>query len=257
MIGLNGETLANFVDLHSHILPGLDDGPAKVEESLRMLEGLEGLGFNHVFATPHHRLDSWKGLDSAVVEKTVDEIQAMISARGIGLTLHPGMEFDLDETLPERARSRPGGKGPLLVDIGFWGVPRDLQGLMSLLPGNVCLVHPERNNDLCKDNDQLETLIAGGIRLIGNLGSLSGLYGERVKRRSCELLEKRLYWAFASDLHSEDHLDWISKGIEKLDTMVGSEAVTRLLSRNPMKAVKNLMASQKVINAPCVGRPNK
>ena len=230
----------NFVDLHTHILPGLDDGPVEAEESLLMLEGLEKLGFSHVFATPHHRLDSWKGLDTAVVETELEELRKKSAARNIGLELFAGMEFDLDETLPERAYTRPGGNGPLLVDIGFWGVPRDLHGLMGLLSGNVCLVHPERNDELCNENGLLESLVAGGIRVIGNLGSLSGLYGDRVKRRSSELLEKELYWAFASDLHSEEHLDWIGKGIDNLDTMAGSEAVTRLLSCNPMEIIKNM-----------------
>jgi protein-tyrosine phosphatase len=249
--------MKNYVDLHTHILPGLDDGPTEVEESLRILVGLEKLGFSTVFATPHHRLDSWEGLDPDAVERAAEDLRGLSTSCGLQLKLHTGMEFDLDETLPDRSLLRPGKIGPLLVDIGFWSVPRELEGLLSLLPGDVCLVHPERNDELCRDTERLKNLVAGGIKLLGNLGSLSGLYGERVNRRSRELLEEELYWAFASDLHSVEQLDWISEGIDNLGAMAGQEAVRRLLSHNPMKAVKNLMASQKVINAPRVGRPNQ
>ena len=233
----------NYVDLHTHILPGLDDGPAEAEESLRMLEGLEKLGFSTVFATPHHRLDSWEGLEPDVVERTADDIREMGISRGLKLKLHAGMEFDLDETLPDRSRSRPGNNSPLLVDIGFWSLPKDLEGLLSLLPGDVCLVHPERNDELCRDTVRLEKLVGGGVRLLGNLGSLSGLYGERVNERSRELLENELYWAFASDLHSYEQLDWISDGIETLGAMVGPDAVKRYLCHNPIVAVENRMDS--------------
>jgi protein-tyrosine phosphatase len=235
--------MKNFIDLHTHILPGLDDGPAEVGESLRMLEGLEKLGFSTVFVTPHHRLDSWEGLDPGAVEKAAEDLREMSASRGLQLKLHTGMEFDLDETLPDRSRLRPGKNGPLLVDIGFWSVPRELEGILSVLPGDVCLVHPERNDELCRDTERLESLVAGGIKLVGNLGSLSGLYGGRVNRRSSELLEKELYWAFASDLHSHEQLDWISDGIDNLGAMAGPEAVKRLLSDHPLGVVNSMMNS--------------
>lgn len=236
--------MSNFIDLHTHILPGLDDGPAEAEESLRILEGLEKMGFTHVFATPHHRLSSWKGLEPGEVEMATEEIRAMGAARGLGVKIHSGMEFDLDETLAERSRIRPGANGPLLVDVGFWGIPRQLVELLSPLQGEVCLVHPERNGALCRDGKMVEELVAGGIKLIGNLGSLVGLYGERVKDRCCKLVDLGLYWAFASDIHSDDQLDLISEGIHNLGALAGSDAVTRYLSHNPMAVLDNMVASK-------------
>ncbi len=235
--------MKNFVDLHTHILPGLDDGPEEADESLRMLEGLEGLGFSHVFATPHHRLYSWEGLDPATIDRATEDIRGQVSARGMELKLYPGMEFDLDESLAERSRTRPGASGPLLVDIGFWGVPRDLGKLFNALQGTgsaVCLVHPERNDELCRDLVELADLVATGIKLVGNLGSLSGMYGLQVRKRAREVLGKQLYWAFASDLHGDKQLVWIDKGIEELGTVAGPDAVKRLLSENPMEAVSNM-----------------
>ena len=66
--------MKNLVDLHAHLLPGLDDGPQDLQGSLKMLEALEEMGFSHVFATPHHRLYSWEGIEPETVENAVDVI---------------------------------------------------------------------------------------------------------------------------------------------------------------------------------------
>ncbi|MDF1535234.1 MAG: hypothetical protein P1S46_01880 [bacterium] len=232
--------MPNLVDLHTHILPGLDDGAGDAEQSLRMLEGLEKLGFSHVFTTPHHRLYSWEGLEAGIVHRAVEDIRGRVSARGLEVKLYAGMEFDLDEALVERVLNRPGKTGPVLVDIGFWGVPRNLPGLLGTIPGAVCLVHPERNNELCRDMGGLNDLVVARVRLVGNLGSLSGMYGQQVRRRARELLEKDLYWALASDLHGEEQLDWIGSGMKELCAMGGPGAAKRLLSDNPMEAVINM-----------------
>ena len=114
--------MRNLVDLHSHILPGLDDGAKSLSESLQMLEALEGFGYKFVFATPHHQLYSWEGIKPQVVERRVSEVATAASQKGLGIKILPGMEFDLDETLPDRAAAIPGGTGHILVDAGFLGV---------------------------------------------------------------------------------------------------------------------------------------
>ena len=93
----------NLVDLHAHILPGLDDGPDDTAGSLRMLNALEEMGFEYVFATPHHRLYSWEGLDPETVEEGVKSLGRAASENGIRIKLLPGMEYDLDESLAARA----------------------------------------------------------------------------------------------------------------------------------------------------------
>ena len=231
----------NLVDLHAHILPGLDDGPEDLSGSLKMLEALEEMGFGHVFATPHHRRCSWEGIEPETVESGVRDVTMAAAKKGIGVNLLPGMEFDLDETLPDRASAVPGGAGHLLVDVGFWGVPRDLAGLLGKVMDigtKVLLVHPERNWELCRLRQGLFDLIASGVRLLGNIGSFSGMYGQNVQRDARKLLKEGYYWAVASDMHSHDQSPWIRDGIDELLILAGNGTAEELMETRPMQIVQ-------------------
>ncbi len=160
---------------------------------------------------------------------------------GIGINILPGMEFDLDETLPARVSAVPGGAGHILVDVGFLGVPRDLAGLRGAVinvGAKVLLVHPERNGELCRLRQELSGLITSGVRLLGNIGSFSGMYGHKVKRDARELLKEGYYWAVASDMHSDDQLSWIRDGIDELVLHAGKETAEELMATRPMQMVQ-------------------
>jgi len=233
--------MKNLVDLHAHILPGLDDGPASLSGSLKILHALETMGFEHVYATPHHRLYSWDGIRPETVESAVKSLAMAASKKGIGINLLPGMEFDLDESLPERVSSVPGGAGHILVDVGFWGVPRNLDDLLGKVRekgAKVLLVHPERNRELCRDRRVITGLIDSGVRFLGNLGSFSGMYGQTVKCDAQDLLEENYYWAVASDMHSHDQSPWIKDGIDLLVSLAGDAAAEDLMVNRPLQMVK-------------------
>lgn len=233
--------MTDFVDLHAHVLPGLDDGPEDLAQTLEMLKALEGLGYGNVFATPHHRLYSWDGLDPETVERGVRKVRKAAEEKGIGVRLWPGMEFDLDESLPERAASAPGKGNHLLVDAGFWGVPRGLAALLGQLMDagtRVLLVHPERNRDLCRDRRLIRTVVASGVRLLGNLGSFSGMYGQRARHDAGDLLKEGLYWAVATDMHAPDQSPWIRDGIGELESLAGPATAQEMMRTRPMEVVR-------------------
>lgn len=234
----------DLVDLHTHILPGLDDGPDSIKESVKMAEALQEIGFRHIFATPHHRLFTWEGLKPESVHNGIDELEKAVLRRGLKIRLYPGIEYDLDEDLAQRAQDRPGGAKHILVDIGFWGVPHDLMGLLyevRQLDVDVLLVHPERNGALCQNPDLVKSLVESGICFTGNLGSLSGLYGREVRSDCVNLLQEGFYWAMASDLHSLKQASWVRTGVEELLNKAGPVTTRELLFNNPIKVTKTMM----------------
>jgi protein-tyrosine phosphatase len=232
--------MKNLVDLHAHILPGLDDGPEDLPGSLKILEALEQLGFGYIFATPHHRLYSWEGVEPETVEKGVRDVSNAAAKKGINVNLFAGMEFDLDETLPERVSTIPGGAGHILVDVGFWGVQENLPeqlGTVMDLGAKVLLVHPERNRELCRRRGVLSNLIASGVQLIGNIGSFSGMYGRKVKKDARDLLKAEYYWAVASDMHSHEQSPWIRNGMSEIIFRAGNISAEELMVNRPMQMV--------------------
>ncbi|UCG38127.1 MAG: hypothetical protein JSV00_07955 [bacterium] len=233
----------DLVDLHAHILPGLDDGPEEFRESVEMVRALREMGFAHIFATPHQRLYSWQGLDPERVKAEVHRLTGALAGPGIPVRIYAGMEYDLDETLLERTSQNPGSAGHLLVDVGFWGVHKDLEGLLGGVVEaglKVLVVHPERNPTLCRNSSLVEGLLASGIRLAGNLGSLSGMYGQGARRLAHGMLEKDLYWAMASDMHSLEQAPWVRRGLDELRDSVGLEGARRLMLDNPMEIIQAL-----------------
>ena len=231
----------DLVDLHSHILPGLDDGPDDLEDALLMLEALKKLGFGRVFATPHYRLYTWEGIEPETVEKEVRDLSWAAGKQGIGIQLLAGMEFDLDETLPDRVSDIPGGAGHILVDVGFWGVQKNLVELLGKVMDRgvtVLLVHPERNRELCRHGKELSALMASGVKLLGNIGSFSGMYGRKVRNDARKLLKRGYYWAAASDMHSHEQFPWIRDGMHEILSRAGDSRAEEMLVTRPMQLVQ-------------------
>jgi tyrosine-protein phosphatase YwqE len=102
----------------------------------------------------------------------------------------------------------------------------------------VFLVHPERNTKLCRLRPELSDLIASGIRLLGNIGSFSGMYGQKVQRDARDLLKEGYYWAVASDMHSHEQSPWIRDGIDELLILAGNGATEELMVTRPMQMVQ-------------------
>lgn len=233
-----------LVDLHTHSLPGVDDGSDNLEESVQMLTGLRDFGFRHIFVTPHHRLDSSNGIHPDVVLSGLGSLRGALSERKKDVRLYPGIEYDLDETLARRILDRPGKAGFVLVDMGFWGVPEDLVGLLGSVRETgveILLAHPERNGKLCRMPDLLRSLQTSGVRFTGNLGSLSGYYGRQIRRDCRALLKEGKYWAMATDLHSPEQLTWIGRGLDELGKLAGRKGFRELLYDNPIKVARSVL----------------
>ncbi len=232
-----------MIDLHSHILPGLDDGPDEMDGSIAIVKVLAELGFVHLFATPHHRLSTWRGLEPGVVEAGAMRLESFARKKGFSVQIHPGMEYDLDENMEDRVADRPGNAGHVLVDLGFYHCPQNLAEMLAPVQKSgiqVIVVHPERNNDLLDEVDTMEAIEALGIRFLGNLGSLGGMYGKEIRRRGMRYLEGGRYWALATDIHRARQAGLLERGMREAERIVGSEGMKRLLSEHPMDLVCGL-----------------
>ncbi len=213
------EPAQNHIDHHCHLLPGLDDGPATLDESLAMAAILAGHGFVKVHCTPHCIKGSYF-VTPEIVRQQVAELQNELERRSIPLKLDVGMEYYLDEFLPELLDDPlPLGETRLLL------VEAPLNGggpYFNTILGEVLrrqlvplIAHPER----CfyfrdAPDDQIEALRSMGCRFQGNIGSFAGIYGSRASQTAERFLTKGWYHCFGSDAHEARGLaDYLQKGM--------------------------------------------
>jgi protein-tyrosine phosphatase len=229
-----------FVDLHSHVLPGLDDGSPDEGSSLAMLRGLAALGFDTVCATPHQKtgqfLPSLEAIGAAH-----RRVASLIADAGMPLRLSLGAENMWDATLYERIQadaipSYDGGPA-FLLEFTPAHLPAALaRSLFDLrrrgkLP---VIAHPERYQPLWSSPD-LVTMLRANCALVVDLGAVAGYHGRRECKAARALLQEGLVHAVASDIHSAADLRGAAEGVAWIKKRLGERVLTQLLDQNPRR----------------------
>ena len=229
---------AMFTDLHSHVLPALDDGSPDLGTSLAMLRGLSALGYQHVAATPHQKSPDLMPARDAI-DAAYETTRAALAAAGLTLSLSLGAENFWDEVFFARQQDGtiPGyGAGrAFLFEIGRTDSPVHLeQSLFQLRTRGLLpvMAHPERYAVFHKDLDRLAQ-IGQSCPLVVDLGALGGYHGLVCKRVARRLVLEGIAHAAASDVHGPADLRAVAAGIDWLRTKLGPDGALRLLARNP------------------------
>ncbi len=195
-----------MIDLHCHLLPGIDDGPATVEESLAMARAAAELGTRTIVATPHV---SWRydnGPDA--ISQLAGTVAASLEDAGIELGVVAGAELAMTRLAeleaPDRSRLLLGDGPWLLLECPFSAVLSGVEPLVLELEEEghrVVIAHPERCQGFQRDAALLERLVQGGALVSITASSLVGGFGERVRRFTHELVDAELVHNVASDAH--------------------------------------------------------
>jgi protein-tyrosine phosphatase len=229
------------IDVHSHLLPGIDDGCQTMEESLACARGLVENGYTHSFCTPH----VWPNLRNTVrtIPQWTAALQAALDEAGIPLRLSPGGEINLHrqyytDTPPDGVVTYGMARKFVLMD--FWVdklpdyVKPSVQWFQSL-GLTVILAHPERMRAIQDDPTLAEYFASLGVLLQGNLGCLSDPPHTHTRRTGERLLREGRYFMLGSDLHRFDALPSRLDGLRVAEEVVGKDGVWRLTSENPRK----------------------
>jgi protein-tyrosine phosphatase len=195
------------IDLHNHILPGLDDGPEALEGSLALARAAVAAGVRTIVATPH--IDHIYEVSPGAVGAEVEALSAELAREGIGLELAAGGEVSLSRLneLDEEDRAAVQlGAGPFLMLEAPYvtGLDFDLQAYRLRLQGQeVLLAHPERSPLFQREPDRLARLVDAGVLCSMSAGSIAGEFGRRVRAFAVRLLGDGLVHNISSDAH--DH----------------------------------------------------
>jgi protein-tyrosine phosphatase len=195
-----------MIDLHCHVLPGIDDGPETIEGSLELARTAVAAGIETLVATPH--VNSRTPNDSATIARLVKELNARLAQERVALSILPGAEIavsQIPEIAPEELSRLSLGGGPwLLVEPPFMTIAVGLEGMLLdlLRKGHrVVLAHPERCPALQRDRNVVPELVDLGILMSITAGSLTGRFGGDVRRYALELAHAGLIHNVTSDAH--------------------------------------------------------
>jgi protein-tyrosine phosphatase len=230
-----------MIDLHSHILPGVDDGVATEEEAVEFARIAAADGVRTIVATPHCREGFFVNERPAVVA-AVDRLRSRLASARIPLELLPGAEVHIGPDLVERVRD---GRAPTLADNGKTLLlelstsqrPVELENLIFQLKlaGIVTLLaHPERIRYFRDDVRRYEMAIRMGAYGQITSGSVLGVFGEEILEFSEELVRKGLVHVVASDAHNlRGRPPLLRPAIEKIGSWVGAAHASRMASDIP------------------------
>lgn len=198
-----------LIDLHCHILPGVDDGSKNMEMSLEMARVAVKQGISHILVTPHHMDGMYLNHKQDVIAKT-DEFQTALDAVGIPLTVFPGQEVHLTGDLLKALDADDilfmdeGGRY-LLLELPHSGIPEYTEDMIFELQTRgitPVIAHPERNHGFQKEPDRLYDFVEMGCLTQLTDSSYLGVFGESVKTLTAKIINANLGFAFASDAHN-------------------------------------------------------
>jgi len=241
-------TTTPFIDIHCHILAGVDDGPDTVEQSLAMAKAFVAGGVGHVFATPHHIAGTAWALPAKQIQQQVIELQSVFQEHGIPLILHPGMEIALHQHLAKELEKNIllplGTSNCYLLEPPFQTFRDDLLNTVLSFKDSgkdVILAHPERIPFFQQKVSSLIRLVEQGVMIQVNIGSLLGKFGKKTKKTALYLSKHDNIHFVASDAHGPDDRrpptteEWL-----QVEQILGPGRATSACIDNPERLLKNL-----------------
>lgn len=204
-------------DMHSHLIPGIDDGAPDITASLELIRGLHKLGYKKLITTPHILWEVYPNTPEIITDGLAT-VRAAIAAEGIAVELHAAAEYFIDEYFEENLKNKEplltisGNK--VLVEFSMLTAPMDLQQVlfgMQIAGYTPVIGHPERYTYLSQRKQTFDELKEAGCILQLNLLSLTGYYGRQVQELAEYLCKKDYYTLAGTDLHNTRHLAALQK----------------------------------------------
>src|SRR6266496_4846554 len=200
-------------DMHSHLLPGIDDGSPDMETSIALIKGMKELGFKKLITTPHILWDMYKNTNAIILEK-LDKVKNKLRERQIDIDIHAAAEYFIDDHLGELLERKEPlltfGNKMVLVEFSMASQPFDLKKIlfeMQIQGYQPVLAHPERYVYLEYNKSFYNELKDAGYLFQMNLLSLTGHYGNAVMNLARYLSKNQYYDLVGTDLHHFGHLD--------------------------------------------------
>jgi len=233
-----------MIDLHCHLLPGIDDGPKDMDAAVALARQAVADGITHAIVTPHIHHGRWENSIAGIAE-ALAEFRCALKAEAIPLTLGAAGEVRIG---PEILSMLPANELPflgryenkkvMLLELPHSHIPPGTDKIIAwLLKQNVLpmIAHPERNKDILRKFAKVEPLIELGCLFQVTAGSVFGQFGEGAQERAEQLLERGVVTVLATDAHHVERRPAnLRAGRDAAALIVGAEAAQALVYNTPL-----------------------
>ncbi|WKZ58930.1 MAG: capsular biosynthesis protein [Cyclobacteriaceae bacterium] len=204
-------------DIHSHLLPGLDDGVQSFEDAEEIILRFIKAGYKKLITTPHIMSDAYRNTPEGIRARLA-ELKEYLKSKNIGIEIEAAAEYYLDEVFIKHVETDQElltfGKRLLLFETNFMTEPLQLKEFifMATTKGyQLVLAHPERYIFLQNDLAKAEDLINRGVYFQINTSSLTGYYSREAQRTAYKLIDKGWVHFVGSDCHSLQHIQLLEE----------------------------------------------
>ena len=238
--------LTGLIDIHCHVLPGVDDGPGTIEESMKMCRRMVKLGFRHIVATPHF---PWEGVyDTDGVLRAYDILKENIDRENLNLEISLGADVKITWDLVAKLKNKEiftlAGSRYFLLEPEDFTVPDGFEAFMERCNNagfHPVLTHPERNIVFQDDQERLAGIYKIPVLIQINSSSLTGSSGQKAQAAAIKLLEEGLVDIIVSDAHSSRfRLDEFRPGLAIAEDIVGPEKIEKMIITVPGMVLNNM-----------------
>lgn len=199
------------VDMHSHLIPGIDDGAKTLEDSVELIRFMHQLGYSKLITTPHIMSDYFRNTPEIILEG-LDSVRAALKENNIPVEIEAAAEYYIDDGFVQKLEEEKlltiGKNNYLLVEVSYINPPDNVKDVMfraQMLGYKPILAHPERYPFWYRTFEEYQSFRDMGVLLQINLNSVSGYYGPDAKRIAEKLIDNNMVDLVGSDLHHMKH----------------------------------------------------
>ena len=236
-----------MIDIHNHLLYGVDDGSKSLEESIDVLKDMSKSGYEDIILTPHYIVDSSYQSKKDTNLERLNVLKEELKKNNIDINLYLGNEIyiddDIETLLKNNKISSLNDSKYLLIELPMNGIYEEYESIFGSLIQKgykVILAHPERYESFQKDYTKITDLKAIGVLFQCNLDSINGKYGEEAKNTIIRMLEDKLVSFIGTDIHrkKDEYAKWVVAKALMLE-YIDPNYLEDLFLNNPKKIINN------------------
>ncbi|MEM9605415.1 MAG: CpsB/CapC family capsule biosynthesis tyrosine phosphatase [Pseudomonadota bacterium] len=244
-----------MIDIHAHVIPGIDDGPADLDEARDLVRAAVAAGTTHIVATPHMVPDQYPNTRTSIVSAFAKCKYTLESASGVRLAAAAEVRVGVDTVdLVEREQlpwiGHYDGRPVALLEFPHAAVPIESRNVIRWLVtrGVVPLIaHPERNLEIMQSYHRVTELADLGCLFQLTAASMSGGFGPGAQKTGARMVRDGLVHVLASDMHNTRYRPpALGPGGRVVEKMIGSSAVADLVYDNPWNIAASLFAAEPI-----------